>query len=132
MILMRFSTHKNSCECFSNFISSTHKNSWFYAAHLRFCTHKNSCGYSSHHKMLSTLTLKPVCMSVDKSSYPRIRTLADNSHIFHVVNPFFESYPRIRTLAEVRIRTLAIFAKKTAGRRTIAKFFVFFLFAPCI
>lgn len=132
MILMRFSTHKNSCECFSNFISSAHKNSWFYATHVRICTHKNSCRYASHNKVLSTLTLKSVCMSVEKSSYPRIRTLANISLIFQVINAFHVSYPRIRTLAEARIRTLAIFAKKIAERRTTAGLFAFFCLPPCI
>lgn len=132
MILMRFPTHKNSCECFSNFIFATHKNSWFYAACVRFPTHKNSCEKLSISKMLSTLAKKSVSIPVEKSTYPRIRTLAKKTHIIHAFNSFLKSYPRIRTLAEARIRTLAFFAQKTAEKRTIASFFANFLFAPCI
>ncbi|PJD95898.1 MAG: hypothetical protein CK426_09155 [Legionella sp.] len=82
--------------------------------------------------MLSTLALKSVSMSVENLSYPRITTLADKFHTIHMLNAILESYPRITTLAEARIRTLAIFAEKTAGRRTIAGFFAFLLFTPCI
>ena len=132
MILMRFATHKNSCEYFSNFISHTHKNSWFCAASVRFCTHKNSCEHLSISKMLSTLAKKSVSILVEKSSYPRIRTLAEKTHIIHAVNSLLKSYPRIRTLAEARIRTLAVFAEKIAITRTVARFFRVFFVSPCI